>query len=261
MGGHGAGQAVHGALAGIARVRRAGKAAHGAGQTVQGGGEIGGRTAVDAKAGRGFFRHLFRHGTDGALDRVIHPDILGPCPQMPRQRQKTRMFARTVVVTLAGFFMGQHQAVMFRRVIGPVRPAAQVGLGQAQPGEPARHHAGMQGRALVAGAGQGQLRLRQSGGIGGPAFDQGQGLDHLAGGARKDHCRRIPPGLDHLARGIADHRMAGMGAFQQPAAPEFDHRKRPLAACHFTLILTPARFCAHGAFTLCQFCGMGRISS
>jgi hypothetical protein len=99
-------------------------------------------------------------------------------------------------------------------VIGFMRAAAQIGLARprsASQRRPCRHAA----RALMAGAGQRQMRGRQPARSGGPGFDQRQRLHHLAGRAREDHRLRVAPGL-RPPLGIADHRMAQMGAFQQP---------------------------------------------
>ncbi len=152
------------------------------------------------------------------------------------------MLARAVVVDLARRFMGKDQAVALRPVIGLVRPAAQVVLGHSQIGKPATDHSRMDRGSLMAGAGQRQLRLAQSRRVRRPAFDQRQGLKHLAGGARKDHRLGVAPSLDDLARRVADHRVAGVDALHPPAAPQFDHRKCSHLARH---VATSPHLCAN----------------
>ena len=73
------------------------------------------------------------------------------------------------------------QAIPFGAVIGLMRAAAQICLAQPQIGQPALRHIDMQMRALMAGAGQRDLRVGQPRSLGSPAFQQRQSLDHLAG--------------------------------------------------------------------------------
>ena len=163
---------------------------------------------------------------------MVDLDIFGAGGEVTGQREEPRMLARTVVVDLAGRFMRADEAVMGGYVVGPVRAAAQVGLGEAEAGEPCGDHAGMDRCPLMAGAGERQLRLGQAGRVGGSAFDEWQRLEHLAGGAREDHRRGVAPGRDDGTPRVADHGMAGMGAFQEAAAPQFDHRLRACQCRH-----------------------------
>ena len=64
---------------------------------------------------------------------------------------------------------------------GQIGGTVKIAFGQAKIGKPLADRSGVQGSAFVTGARQGKLARRQARRIGGPAFDQGQRLQHLAG--------------------------------------------------------------------------------
>jgi hypothetical protein len=77
----------------------------------------------------------------------------------------------------------------------------------------------------VAGAGQRQFGLGDVEGIGGAAFDQGNGLQRLDGGAGVDRALVVAGGQHHLALGI-DHGQGGaVAAFHLRAAGHFDKQR------------------------------------
>ena len=115
---------------------RRGECRHGAGQPLDRAGEIRRRAAIYAPTGRDLARHLLKGAAHGLLDRVIQLDIFRTAAQMPVQGQKPRMLARTIVVYLAGRDVGTDQPAMFLGVLGQMRAAAQVALGQPQPRKP-----------------------------------------------------------------------------------------------------------------------------
>ena len=63
----------------------------------------------------------------------------GPPPRWRFEHQEARVLARAVVVQLAGRLAGRAQPAALGRVVGHLRPAAQVGLAEPEVGEPARH--------------------------------------------------------------------------------------------------------------------------
>ena len=69
---------MHGAAAGICAVCRAGKPGHCAGQTADGSGKVWRRTAVNAVAGAGLTRHVFKRGFDRALQGVVDVNVFRP---------------------------------------------------------------------------------------------------------------------------------------------------------------------------------------
>ena len=209
---------------------------------MQRGREIRRRTAIYAVTGRGLARHLLECRAHGLLHRMINLDIVRPRPQVTAQRQEARMLAGAVVMDLAGRGVRTHQFLPRIAVVGQLRPATQVVVAHPQIGQPAIDRIGVDMRAIMARAGQRQLRLAQSERLRRAAFDQRQRLDHLAGRPRKDHRLWVAPGLDDRARRVADHSMTGMDAFQHPAAPEFYQGNRSQNT------LTIARFSAAGAF-------------
>jgi cytochrome c5 len=163
---------------------------------------------------------LFR----GALDGVVHLDIFGATLEVAVEGEEACMFARAVVVALAGLFVRLDEAVPFGGVIGFMRAAAQIGIGKAEVGEPAGDGIGVDSRTLMAGAGQRDLAIGQAMGIRRAGFEERQGLNHLAGGAGEDDRAGVAPAFDDLACLVADHGMAEMGAFQHSPPPKLDHR-------------------------------------
>jgi hypothetical protein len=63
------------------------------------------------------------------------------------------------------------------------------------------------------------MRARKSRRIRRPAFDQGQRLDHLAGGSGQYHRLRIAPSRHNFASGVDDHSMPAVLTFQKITAP------------------------------------------
>ena len=190
---------------------------------MQGGGEIRGGTAVDAIARACLCSHLFESLEAGALHRVIGVDIFRATAQMAVERQETRMLARAVVVDLAGRLPCADQRVTRRQVGRFLRSAAKIIDGTSDMIKPALHTVRMDGRPLMAGAGKGKVFGPQPRRIRRTAGDQRQGLQHLRGRARHDHRLRITPCLDDPTRGIADHGMPMVDAFQEGAAPDLGH--------------------------------------
>ncbi|OIQ68992.1 hypothetical protein GALL_494090 [mine drainage metagenome] len=220
--------------------------------------EIRCRAAVDAVARRGHARHFFKRRLHRLLHRMANLNILRPRLQMPRQGQKPGMLARAVVMDLARIGIRAGQFLIRLRIVRHMRAAAQISLGHPHICEPARHHLGVDMRALVTGARQCQLCLRQPCRIRSAAFNQRQCLQHFAGRSRENHRLRIAPCFDDRSPCITDDSVPDMGAFQQPATPQFHHRN-----CRFHVMtsLTDARFLAHGGFKKPQLCVMHRISS
>ena len=217
---HRGAQPHHRGGARIAAVMGAGKGG-GAGKAVDAGGKIRGRAAVDGKSGAVLAGDLFKGRAHRALHRVVGVDIFRPAAQMRAQREEPRVLARAIVVDLARAVLRPDQPLARVAVVRHLRPAAKGVVTQAKRFQPAAHPVGMDRGPLMRGAGQRQLfgpepmRLRRA------AFDQRQGLHHLAGRTRVDHGLRVAPGLDDLAGVVADHRMTAMQAFDHPAPPDF----------------------------------------
>ena len=136
------------------------------------------------------------------------------------------MLARTVVVILARAFVSLDQPVAGGHIIRGLRTTAQIGIRQPKPCQPGLHPVGVNRRPLMRRTGQRQLIHPQAHGIGGPAFDQRQGLDHLKGGPGIDHCARIAPAVGDFPIRPGHNDMAPMDAFHQITAPHFDQIHR-----------------------------------
>ncbi len=173
-------QPVHRCFTRPVAVAGGGEGGHGPRQSAQRHGEIGSRTAIDAPTGNGLAGQLFSRGPDRLLQRMVDFHIFRPGLQVAGHGQKARVLARAVVVQLAGRFMRADQPVTLIPVKGFVRAAAQIGLTQPQICQPTPGHLDMQMRALMAGAGQRQMRVRQPPRRRRPGFQQRQRLDHLA---------------------------------------------------------------------------------
>src|SRR4029079_15120472 len=106
--------------------------------------------------------------------------------------EKARVLARAVVVELAGGEVDRAQAVALGGVVGDLGAAAQVGLGGSDGGEPGGDAGDVHLGAVVGGAGEGEALGREA--VGGAALDEGQRLEHLAGGTREDHRVGVAPG-------------------------------------------------------------------
>ena len=144
--------------------------------------------------------HLLEGGAHRPLHRMVDLDVLRPAAEVAVQGEEARVLARAVVVQLAGRLARRAQPVALGRVVGHLRPAAQVGLGEPEVAEPARHPLHVHRRALVRGAGQRQLLGAESPSAA-PLSTQRQRLQHLAGRARQDHRLGVAPGgADRAAR-------------------------------------------------------------
>ena len=139
------------------------------------------------------------------------------------------MFARAIVVELAGFFLGPDHPFAFGRVLGRLRATAPVAFAKSQFFRPSGDPLYMDRAAAVRRRGQRQLFRPQAVLCSRTRGHQGQGLDHLGRGARIDHSLRITPGFDNLAAPVADHRVAPVLAFKQIAAPKLNKCRR---LCH-----------------------------
>jgi hypothetical protein len=89
----------------------------------------------------------------------------------------------------------------------------------------------------MGGTGQRDLGRRQAVTIRRAAFDQGQRLQRLDGGARKDRFRNIAKRENHAAVGVADGERAAMPAFDAVVPQDLDQdwivhlsRVRPAAS-------------------------------
>ena len=90
------------------------------------------------------------------------------------------MFARAVVMELAGRVLGTGEAFVLILVPRHMDPAAQIALGHAKPAQPRLHRLRVDRAARMARAGQRKLRLTQTRRIGGTTFQERQRLKHLA---------------------------------------------------------------------------------
>jgi hypothetical protein len=79
--------------------------------------------------------------------------------------------------------------------------------------------------ARMGGAGERDLLVGQAVSLRDAALDQGQGLDGLHGGARKDVALHVPEGQDRAAVGIDDGHAAAMAGFDQIAARDVDEER------------------------------------
>ena len=128
-------------LADRAEAARVGHPRHRQREAVDRGGEIRRRAAVDAPAGALGAAHLLEGGAHRPLHRMVDLDVLRAAAEPAVQRQEPRVLARAVVVELAGQRRLGAQPRPLRRVVGHLRPAAQVGLAEPEVGQPARHPA------------------------------------------------------------------------------------------------------------------------
>ena len=109
--------------------------------------------------------------------------------------RRTLLFAG---LSAAGGRQGLDGAVGIR----PVRAAFQCRHVHAGLGQHASGGVGMAGLAAVAGAGQGQFGVGEAKAFGRAAGHQGQGLQHLDGGAREDGTFDVADGGVHGAIGV-----------------------------------------------------------
>ena len=110
------------------------------------------------------------------MGRVIERDIISPCVEVFGQRQKTRVFARAVVVDAARRVMGADHGVTHACVARNLRPADQIIDATSDMIQPCADIFRMDRTAPVGCTGQRQLFGRQRVCGGRPTFDQGQGL-------------------------------------------------------------------------------------
>ena len=230
MGDHRLAQPHRRRLARVRAVLRRREEGHGAGEAVQGGDEVRGRAAVDGVPRRGFRSDRFERLQARPLHRMIGRDVLGARAEALGEGQKACVLARAVVVGLPRGFARPDQRIAGLAVEGFVGAAAQVAVGQAEIAEPGLHLPCVDRCGGMRGAGEGEPPRRQAEGVGGAALNEGKGLDHLAGAARKDAGRRVAPGLDDFARFVADDGMAEMHALEKPAAPDLGEGDRRAGA-------------------------------
>ena len=163
---------------------------------------------------------------------MINRNIIWPRIKMRGQRQETCMFARTVIVAPAGRLACTDQPIAGGNVRRLLWAAAKCGVIQPKMRKPGSHPRCMNIRALMGGAGQSQMLRTQPIRARRAAFNQGQPLQHFAGGARINQQLRIAPSLENIPGSIADHGMTQMPGFQHLPPPDFDHRFRLCHSAH-----------------------------
>jgi len=203
-----------------------GHAGHGHGRVADGDADGGDAATVDParRVEEGLPGHLLQDAQEPLLHRMLEADIApGRLAHMHRGGEHARMLARAVVVAGIGLAPLADEGPGRGLVIGQVGPAFEVGDREPDPGEP-----GMQGRdmprlAVMGGAGQGDLGIAEAEGRGGAGLDQAEGQQGLDGRAAVDRLLDIPPMAHDSALGVGDGGGAGMPAFHQVAAGDFDH--------------------------------------
>ena len=148
-------------------------------------------------------------------------DIFGRPAQMPVEREKPGMLARAIVMHLTGRGAGAQERLVRLLVLRVMRAAAQIVVRQAQIGKPAIDALGMDRRAVVRGAREGEVLGRQPMRIRSATGEKRQRLQHLAGRARQDRFGRVAPSLDNRAACVTNHGMTQMNALGPRAAPDF----------------------------------------
>ena len=111
---------------------RRGKKAHRACYTMQGTRKVRCRASIDPKTGRCELSDFLKRVKAGFLHGMQRVDVFRTSLKMFGQRQKARMFARTVVVNLTRAGIRFDQIGLRRHIVRHLRPATHVIITKSQ---------------------------------------------------------------------------------------------------------------------------------